>query len=525
MIIKFPTKQGTPNSNPEIECKGLVAIGANGSGKSRLGHKIHKLNSNSVYISSQKSLIIPDAFVLKSVSNAESEFYTGSVTQKTRTSFNSRANLLPKDMLVDYDKLLLLLFAEEAQISTKYRKAQLATPTSTIPKSKLDTVKEIWEQVITHKTLSLDELKVEVSGYSGSEMSDGERLIFYIIGQVVCAKENQIIIIDEPENHLHKAVVSELYNNLERVRQDCIFIYLTHDIDFAFTRHNFKKLWTKSYEGSEIWNYDFLDTDAPIPEQLYLEVLGSRKDILFVEGDNSSIDYSIYSLVFNDYTVKPIEGCEKVMQVVKSFNLQNSFHNIRSFGLIDRDRRNETQVEYLNNNEIWVLEVAEAENLLLLEGIVKTIAVHMSKDEEAVFQQVKENLIAFFNSILDAQVLLHLKEWLRKKQIEASNFSSKDISEVIAEVSTSQSEINIEEEFEKIKTEFQEYITNSDFTSILKVINQKNALIPESKVCTLCGISNRKEYLKLVISLLKKGDSTSETIKSIIKENVKINAT
>ena len=38
-------------------------------------------------------------------------------------------------------------------------------------------------------------------------MSDGERAIFYFIGEVLCAKENSLIIIDEPENHLHKSIL------------------------------------------------------------------------------------------------------------------------------------------------------------------------------------------------------------------------------------------------------------------------------------------------------------------------------
>lgn len=42
--------------------------------------------------------------------------------------------------------------------------------------------------------------------YNSSEMSDGERVIFYLIGQCLAVPENGIIVIDEPELHLHKSV-------------------------------------------------------------------------------------------------------------------------------------------------------------------------------------------------------------------------------------------------------------------------------------------------------------------------------
>lgn len=93
-------------------------------------------------------------------------------------------------------------------------------------------------------------------------------------------------------------------------------------------------------------------------------VLGSRKPIIFLEGDASSIDYELYEQVYPEYTIKPLGSCEKVIQTVKAFNEQNGFIII-SFGIIDKDRRPESDVIKLNSKNIWVLDVAEAENLLL----------------------------------------------------------------------------------------------------------------------------------------------------------------
>ena len=50
-------------------------------------------------------------------------------------------------------------------------------------------------------------------------MSDGERVIFYVVGRVMLAKESSLIIVDEPEMHLHKAILNKLWDILEEKRK------------------------------------------------------------------------------------------------------------------------------------------------------------------------------------------------------------------------------------------------------------------------------------------------------------------
>ena len=139
-------------------------------------------------------------------------------------------------------------------------------------------------------------------------------------------------------------------------------------------------------------------------------MLGSRLPIIFIEGDNSSIDYEIYSQVFTDYTLKPVNSCAKVIQIAKSFNDAFDVHHIQSYGIIDRDRRDNVDVNNLVSKNIWVLDVAEAENLLLLKEVVKTVANYMGKNPEHTFSVVKQNLIDFFAKEMPSQILLFFKE-------------------------------------------------------------------------------------------------------------------
>lgn len=536
MKITLPPKKGNPNTNPEIEFDQLVVIGANGSGKTRFGSHIEEKYLRNVHrISAQKSLSFPAEVSPKSRERATNEFLYGyhydnntNAQQQLNVKKSHRwGSKISTFLLNDYDKLLVLLHTEEYEESLSFKEGRTAKPTT-----KLDVVQKIWETVLPHRKLLKKAGVIETyptgqvgNNYNATEMSDGERVIFYLIGEVVCAPENSIIIIDEPEMHIHKSLVKNLFDLIENERQDCSFIYLTHDIDFAFSRQNAIKVWAKSYEGSNVWDYELLQDESPIPEQLYLEILGSRKPVIFLEGDNSSIDYELYEQVYFDHTLKPLGSCEKVIHSVKSFNEQNGFHHIESFGIIDRDRRIQDDVIRLNSKSIWVLDVAESENLLLLEEIVKSVAKHMGKDPNDVFNQVKDNLIQFFNSQLESQILLHFKETLRKKLIEASNFNEKTISNVIPEIDAYYLGIDKQQIFDDIKSEFENIVNSNDYDGVLRVFNLKNALIPNSKVCELTDVKNKTGYLKLVITLLKRKDAESLLISKAIDDKIIKNAT
>ena len=528
--IKLPTKKGQPNTNPTIEFNQMVIIGANGSGKTRFGSNIETSYMGKTHrISAQKSLSFPSEISPKSKQRAENEFYYGTYNesfnedqqlfQKTHSRWGNNLNTF---LLNDYGQLMVLLHTEEYEESLSYKEGRISKP-----KTALDRVQRIWEIVLPHRKLFkragvLEAYSVgrEDEKYNAQGMSDGERVIFYLIGEVICAPKNCIIIIDEPEMHIHRSLVKTLFDLVEIERTDCSFIYLTHDIDFAFTRQNAEKIWAKSYENGDIWDYEFLKDESPIPEQLYLEVLGSRKPVLFLEGENSSIDYELYEQVYSDYTIKPLGSCEKVIQSVKALNEQMSFHHIKSFGLIDRDRRSDAVVARLNLKQIWVLEVAEAENLLLLESIVKIISIHMGKDPEKIFIQVKGNLLEYFNTQLDAQIIMHFKESLRTSMLDIANFTSKNIGDAIVEIDQSFNAIEKQKFFDEIKNEFLNVITTKDYNAVLRLFNLKNALIPNSKICELTGVRNKEEYLNLVISLLKKNETISEEIKKEIKSKV-----
>lgn len=149
----------------------------------------------------------------------------------------------------------------------------------------------------------------------------------------------------------------------------------------------------------------------------------------------------------------------------------------------------------------------------------------MGREANEVFQQVKDNLVNFFSSQIESQILLHFKEIVRRIYLGLTNFTTKEIGLVISEIDTTYTSIDKQKIYDETKSEFEAIIATKDYNAILRLFNLKNALIPQSKVCDLTGIKNKEEYLKLVVSLLKRNDAISTTIKESINSKIIKNAT
>lgn len=527
MMSKINLPLNKQGQSQEIEFKKLVIIGANGAGKTRFGSEIEKNNLKVTHrISAQKSLMLPDHVNTTSKEVASAEFLYGYYTAgkesydwlTTSAKLNSRWNNKQNtNLLNDYDKLMILLHTEEAEESINYKNNGGIRPIT-----KLDKIKKVWEQVLPHRELKISSGKMEAmlrGGedrlYNASEMSDGERVIFYLAGSILAVPENSIIIIDEPEMHIHPSLIKNFFDLIEIERTDCSFIYLTHNIDFAFSRQDAQKIWIKEFDGSK-WDYEILQNESEIPEQVYYEILGSRKPVVFIEGDKSSLDYQIYQQVFSDKTVYPIDNCHKVIQTVKSFEENKFFHNIQANGIIDRDRRSSQTINDLIQRGIWVLNVAEVENLFLLEEVVKELAKHLGKNDNEILTQTKNNIQEYFRQELNNQVIIHFKNEFdsQLKKLVEINFANKE--NLDSAIDIGYRAINKLAIFERIESDFRTLLNSCNYLGILQVFNQKG-MIGNSRIHTLLGMSKPEDYKKLVLHLLK---NNNQPIKNAINNQI-----
>lgn len=66
------------------------------------------------------------------------------------------------------------------------------------------------------------------------------------------------------------------------MKANSTFVYITHDPNFAITRTNSKILWSKNIYIQTIGIFEILSS-TEIPEQLLIEILGSKENIIFVK--------------------------------------------------------------------------------------------------------------------------------------------------------------------------------------------------------------------------------------------------
>jgi hypothetical protein len=510
--IILPERNGQNREEVIQVSNNIVLVGANGSGKTRLGAWIEErlMDQTTVHrISAQKALMLPEFATLKNLEQAEAELLYGSTEhrrhgirwakQHYRWNTNWATHLLD-----DFEKLLSLLFAKSAErdrnhtIQTRETQAYVA-----VPDAPIDIIVKIWTELMPHRNISFADGRVVVQkegspDYHGKEMSDGERVILYLIGQCLCAPANSIIIIDEPEVHIHKSIVPKLWNKVEELCQDKLLVYITHDLDFASSRNDCLKLWIKSYHGSNLWEWNEIPNGGQIPENLILEIIGNRKNVIFCEGDQSSLDTNVYQIVYSNYHVIPRGSGEKVIESTKAFRTNEALHHLNAFGLTDSDYKEEEEKRALLRDRIYTIPVAEIENLFCIEPAIRIIANHLELNADNIVTQVTEFLINALQEEFEIQVSSKAEKIIEYK---LGAFSKRSHSEqgLVDALQETLSRINIGEIYAQCRREFQNAIDSRNLDQILLIYNRKSLL---DRISPIFGLG-RSQYSQLFIRLLK----------------------
>ncbi len=497
----------------------VLLIGANGSGKTRLGSwiEIDSPQKELVHrISAQKSLALPDSTTPQSIEQAEKDLLFGNPGWSFQHKAHKWGQKPATKFLDDFQKLMVYLFSDETEENAKFKRACKATDARiSPPKTKIDLVKELWEDILPHRELVIGGLRIQtqVKGqeekiYNSSEMSDGERVIFYLIGQCLAAPENGIVIIDEPELHLHKSAQVPLWNAIEKLRKDCLFVYLTHDVDFAAAKEASKSIWLKSFDGQK-WDWLLINDDENLPNELLIEVLGSRKPIVFVEGESGSFDSSLYRELLSNFLVIPRGSCSEVIQSVKALKANSQIHHLDVFGIIDRDRRLQAEITKLEQSSIYVLEVAEVENLFCTEEVLKIVSERLARDSSADFSTVSNTIFGRLQSELDTQVSLHVSSEVKFK-LNVFDVKQKGASNINTALQSLVTSIDVNKIYTDTNQRFIDVLESKDYKQLLALYNRKSLCTQAS---TSLGLSNGS--LPETVVRLIKGDCKESIVTAL----------
>ena len=495
------------------DCNSVIIIGGNGSGKSKLGAWIERRDYSVTHrIAAQRSLVFDPNADLMAYDKAEniviSGYHESRDDRNHKWDWNRRnTTRLINDFDASFAAIIVKKNDQLDDFNEKYKKAEeegLDRPAS--PWTQIDALRDIWGRIFPQRKLLFKSSRFyavnpgapEDEKYSALEMSDGERGVLYLAAQILSLDHGRIVIVDEPETHLHGSIMNNLWTALEAARPDCQFVYITHDINFATRHTNSDKYWIKSFDG-KLWDYEKIESND-LPQDLLLEILGSRQNVLFVEGTKDSLDTRLYSILFPGFNVIPCGSCETVVERTKAFSGCPTLAPwCKVKGLLDRDYRSEHEIAANKQDGIFTLGVAEVENLFLVESLLKRMIRHMGMkgaDADNTLQRIKDYIIrdryiAQFEQQHSNALVASLKYYMSVVDVTQVTIGT-ELGAAIEEFSV----------FDKAKAEIEaRYVTpdaTMDYDKVLSIFNEKGL---SKSVGQYMGIINKK-YQDMVIGVL-----------------------
>lgn len=371
----------------------VVLVGSNGSGKSSLADYLkHSSSKNIIVIPAQKFLYTKNQPFWHQMD--DNQVRTFQINQLSR---NSHA------IDESFTRIIAALINNHYQVMD-FNKSKIGGYISgDVEESRFDQLKRIWSvlfpeiKLMTNAaTRSITAMKNN-STYDLNDMSDGEKSVIHYIAQVLFAPENSIIIVDEPENHLNLSIVTKLWDYLIQVRETCRFVFISHTVEFIASRRNAKLVWCKSFTYPDTW--DLQEIDDELPRELIVELLGSKKPILFCEGNKAGLDYSIYGrLFFDEFTVVPVGGKSRVREYNRVFNGTGCSFVGTSVAIIDGDSISDEQKKKLRERRVFVLPFNEIEMFLLCDQIMESTLFNIMPENKAM-QRISDFKADFWKEV------------------------------------------------------------------------------------------------------------------------------
>ena len=496
--------------------KNLVLLGANGSGKSSFSaYMKNSLSDNIVVIPAQKILYYNKKDTDIPFMNREKILGIQKMNYNEKGIFDDQYNNGYNDrfnnLTIIFGALISLTINKE-KINSCEEKNNIVENTNYKKFIKLwsEIYPEIsWEEDTNNRIIKPskhDKL------YNINDMSDGEKVVILYILSVLNAEENSYIIIDEPETFLNPSIYKKLWNLLENIRKDCIFIYISHNVDFISTRFNNDLYWLRSFDGENNWEIQQIDVDRfELPRELLTEILGSQVPIIFCEGTKGSLDNKVYSILFDGKaSIIPVGGHIEVEKYTKLYNnIENKINT--AYGIVDRDQHSLQKIDKYKNDNIFVLHFNEIEMLLISEEIVDILIEELPDENKIEKEKFKDKFFTIMKNrkeeIINKKIKAKVDEFFETEKADENMCD--DTEEIIRNVSDRIRGLNIEEQKEETNEKIEKIINTKNYKEALKICHFKNIL----KV-----VGNELSYSKYEIHAIGKLQH-NENLRDVLLKN------
>lgn len=373
--------------------------------------------------------------------------------------------------------------------------------------SPIDRVNRIMEQanLPTRVHVRNGELQAIRGGvsYSIAKMSDGERAALILSAEVVSAMQASVFVLDEPELHLHRGITLPLISVLIKERQDCGFIVSTHELELPAE-------WVKSDvivvrnctwvgDQPQSWDFDVIAASTPIPEELRLDVLESRKQIVFVEGKASSLDKPLYSLLLPSATIKCRDSSRRVRQAVQGLRANQDAHHTIAYGIIDNDGLSIEVITAFLTEHVVALPVFSVEALYYSPEALEAVAEQkrpLGVDPEALLARAKDWAL---HSLDGGDHLLHLAARVSEQRLRNVILSHIPDREAMVAAAQLDITVSVTSPFPSELAHIRNLSANHDIKAIVQryPVRESGILVALAKGL---GFENRADYERAVLA-------------------------
>ena len=267
-------------------------------------------------------------------------------------------------------------------------------------------------------------------------LSSGEQEVIKVLFDVARKDiRHSIIIVDEPELHLHPTLTFKLIESLKLIGDHTNqFIFLTHSADLISTYYSTGNVYfidsaqTGTNQAHKLSDLDHTHHELVqlIGENLGLFAVG--KKIVFVEGESSSIDRLVYHKIA--LSVKPELKISPVGSVVNigalktvEEQLRNSVFGVDMYMLRDRDGLRSEQIDELEKGKKLIcLKRRHIENYFLNENILHKVAKHLylnKNDTDISVTRINSEMKRIATETIGFNLYKNFKEYI------AANYSIK----------------------------------------------------------------------------------------------------
>lgn len=355
--------------------------------------------------------------------------------------------------------------------------------------------------------------------FSITLLSDGERNAILLAAQVLTAEPDTLLLIDEPERHLHRAITEPLLSALFEKRSDCSFVIATHEPELPNSNPEAIVAIVRgcSWQGvaASGWDIDVLNPGVDIPDDIHRAIMGARRRILFIEGKTHSLDYPLVSALFPKLSIVPRGSCREVERSVIGLTGTDGVHWLHPFGLIDRDDRTDEEVLALQEQNVFALDVSAIESIFYSSNAISEMATLQAE----LLGDNAETLITSANTaalaILDDDTKNSLAARRAEKTVRNKLLSGlpdwRQIKETRGEKFVIEADTTFEGELQKLN----EWIEGGDLGSIVARFAVKKTRIP-SIIAESLRFTNKRSFEEAVVTRAKRDTAFRTNLRTLL---------